>query len=199
MELSKAFSVQTDYLDRRTPPSWDMFLFAEVVFVDKTNAGVAPLVYQMNNSAQFPHVGFLSNNVGSWQDHCTLLGEINEELDKKKKLITLVNKRVVSYKHLIIINGKKPLLSTINHEITNALHALIEALKVNPSMNTLLLPSWSLRQPLKDPKNPTESAESDLASNVGKVSHSHFTSHKGTNTAPFELDAINERLYEIYI
>lgn len=195
MELAKAFSIQTDYRDRRAPPSWDMFLFADVVFIDKTNSSTISLVYQPNDSAQLSQLNF--NSLSSWKDGCTMLGEM-EELDKKKKIIRLANKQSVSYKHLIIINGKKPLVSTINHEITNALQALMEALKVNPNVDSLLLPSWTLRQTPSTEPHASENSSSSASSNVVKVTHPYFLEHDNKKTT-FGLDAIHERLYEIYI
>lgn len=198
MELSKAFSVQADYRDRRGPPSWDMFLFADVVFIDKTNSFSVAYVYQLNESSPDSNsLNFVINSSTSWKDSCTMLGELGE-LDKKKKLIHLDNKRVVSYKHLIVINGKKPLISTINHEITNALQTLMEALKVNPSVDSLLLPSWSLRQAPTNQAHASEMIPSDASQNVVKVTHPYFAEHDAQKNS-VALDAINERLYEIYI
>lgn len=197
MELAKAFSVQTDYKDRRNPPSWDLFLFADVVFIDKTNPGTLAHVYQLNESAHLSQMNFYVNSATSWKESCTMLGEL-QEVDKKKKMIRLCNKQTVSYKHLIVINGKKPLVSTINHEINNALQALMEALKVNPNVDSLLVTSWSLQK--KDFHSPHASETGLLNHNstVLKVTHPYFVDHDN-NKATMGLDAFNERLYEIYI
>lgn len=197
MEISRAFSIHADYRDKRAPPSWEMFLFADVVLIDKTNANTAPFVYQLNDTAHFPNDQIRFTASSSWKDNCTLLGEMIE-LDKRKKLINLASKNVVSYKHLIVINGKKPLMSTINHEITNALHALAEAIKVNPTVDSLLLPSSSLKYSKKESTSTIENIHPETSNSVMKATHPYFAD-SGTRKTPFELDAINERLYEIYL
>lgn len=196
MELAKAFSIHTDYRDRRTGPSWDLFLFADVIFIDKTHSAITPAVYQLNDASQLSQLNFNPGAANSWKDNCTMLGEL-DELDKKRKIIRLANKQSVSYKHLIIISGKKPLVSTINQEITNALQALMEALKVNPNVDSILLPSWTLRQMTND-SQATHNESANANCNVVKVTHPYFVEQDSSKTT-FGLDAINERLYEIYI
>jgi hypothetical protein len=197
VELSKAFSVHADYKDRR-PPSWEMFLFADVVFIDKTNSLIVSHVFQLNDAPDHPQLSLLINNATtSWKDNCTLLGNL-QELDKHKKLIHLESKQVVSYKHLIIINGKKPLISTINHEITNALQVLVEALKVNPNVDSLLLPSWSLRHVPKNQAHGSDIPHKESTNNIAKATQSYFVECEKVKNS-FGLDALNERLYEIYI
>jgi len=194
VDLSKSFNVQADYKDRRMSPSWDLFVFADLVFIDKTSPSAAS-VYQLNDSSLLSDLNF--HYASSWKDSCTHLGEL-EEVDKKKKIVRLANNQSVNYKHLNIINGKKPLISTINHEITNALQALMEALKVNPNVDTLLLPSWTLGKMPENSPTASESGAPNTSQNVVKATHPYFADSKDVRP-PFQLDAINERLYEIYI
>lgn len=122
------------------------------------------------------------------------MGEMTE-LDKRKKVLHLENKHIVSYKHLIIISGKKPLVATINHEISHALNALAEALKVNPKMDSMILPSSSLKAHASKEQAPLNNTSNDR---INDATHFRFTETEKRNTG-IEIDAYNERLYEIYL
>jgi len=195
VEISKAFSINADFRVKNTPPSWEMCLFADVVFIDKTHEHTTPTVYQLKSAYNLADLKFANTYTGSWKDLCAFLGEMSA-IDKKRKVLYLDNKQIVTFKHLIIISGKKPLMATINHEITHALNVLAEALKVNPNVDLMILPSSSL-------KNRNDHASMDhlnekQESRVQSMIHPFFI-ETDKQQSHVEMDAYNERLYEIYL
>lgn len=194
MEISKAFRISGDYKDNQlSHPSWDICLFADVIFIDKTCDSAVPMVYQLTDKNMLENLRFAGTHNSSWKESCLSLGEMIE-IDKKKKVLYLKSKQMVTFKHLIIISGKKPLMSTINHEISNALNTLAEALKINPKMDSMILPSSSLRAP-KDPNCSTENTPDDRVNEM--IQTYFYDADKAKSNV--EIEAFSERLYEIYL
>ena len=131
MELSRSFQISTDYKDHRNAVNWEIFQVAEVIFVDRTHPTNRPLLYLLSDH----HLSLdqlldqcKSQTFGFSRDSFILLGEILS-VDKKKKQISMTNKNIVAYNHLVIASGKKPFLSLQDEELTAALQALSDALR----------------------------------------------------------------------
>ena len=109
-------------------------MVAEVVLIDKSQSALRPLLYQLKkNSLSETSVDKAIQDGGLVsvdRDAFMMVGEVLS-IDKKKKMIHLSNQNTVSYKHLIVANDE---------EFSHAIHALIDALKVQkkiPSLSSL--------------------------------------------------------------
>ncbi|HEV8051212.1 MAG TPA: hypothetical protein VGP47_01870, partial [Parachlamydiaceae bacterium] len=135
MEVSKAFRISTDYKDGTTP-NWETLLFVEVIFVDNTHPSSRPLLYQLSDHKltleQILNISKSGTQAFS-RETFVLVGEILS-IDKKKKQVSLSNNNIVAYNHLVIASGKKPVLSFKDNELSAALQALTDALRVKPKI-----------------------------------------------------------------
>lgn len=204
MEVFKIYQINTDYKDAKGPPNWEMWLSAEIVFVDKTH-GRASLVYQLKDCylpiektlefckmhpTEFAKDGFL------------LLGQ-EVSFDKKKKQILLDSRNTVSYNHLVVVSGKRPLLSLENEELIAALQALNDALKVKPKIPSSFastikttVASKGQSAPLrKQYHNPHLQAHAP-SKEIDQIVQPNFTTPPVISV---ELNAMNKRLYEVQL
>lgn len=196
MEISKAFKITNDFRVGHSPaPSWEMCLFADVIFIDKTHEHSTPAVYQLKDTYNLADLKFANTYTGSWQDLCVFLGEMSE-IDKKRKVLHLNSKQIVSFKHLIVISGKKPLTETVSHEISHALNALADAIKVNPNVDLVILSSSSFKN--KSPPHTVDHTNEKPDVRVQNMIHPYFA-ETDKQQVHVEMDAYNERLYEIYL
>lgn len=204
MELSKTFQVSADYKDCRNTVNWETLQFAEIIFVDKTHSLNRPLLYQLNEHKlsidQLLNI-CKSASLSFSRDAFVLVGEVLH-IDKKKKQISLNNKNIIAYTHLVIASGKKPVLSFQNEELAPALQALTDALRVKPkipaSLPTYLKSSSILNCPQREPT--FAAIDQSLASQdnhtIGKVVHPHIIAVE-PNLNPQDLDRHNSRFYEV--
>lgn len=194
MEISKSLNINSDYRDRRAPVNWDMLLFAEVVFLDKTNDLVKPNLYQLKDTAimQNPPLVIDSSAINFSRDAFVLLGDV-VAIDKKKKHVLLSNRNTVAYTYLVIVSGSKPMIS---HEIEfgPGLQALVDALRVKSKVPTTFS-SNKQHAPAasKNQHSPTEDNPQ-----IEKVVHPHIAS-AGAKAIATDLNAAHKRLYEVHI
>jgi hypothetical protein len=136
MEISKSFQVCSDYKDSLHRTTWEIFQFAEVLFVDKVNPSSNPLLYQLSNSKLYlEEILTLHKTIplNFSHDNFVLLGEVLF-INKKKKQVTLVNHNKISYNHLVIGSGKKLPLFLQSEELLAALQTLTDALRLKPKI-----------------------------------------------------------------
>ncbi|ADI38779.1 hypothetical protein [Waddlia chondrophila] len=117
-------------------------LFVDVVFIDRSNEILHPLLYQLNAQAmrsdqdleQFRRNGYLSLGCNAF----AMVGEVIG-IDKKKKQIHLRNNDSVTYKHLITATGlsQTQMGSVHDQEMTAGFHTLSEALRINKNARQL--------------------------------------------------------------
>lgn len=203
MDLSRTFQISADYKDRSSPISWDMLLFAEVVFIDKTHLGNRPLIYQLNDhKLTLEKILNISkpNCLSFSRDAFLLIGEVLF-IDKKKKQISLTNNNIVSYNHLVIASGKKTILSFQDDELLAALQALTDALRVKPKIPASF-PTNVKNSLQSSAKKETTFAASDRSvisqdeQNIEKIVHPYIMAvPKKLNSCG--LDALNSRFYEV--
>lgn len=207
MDLS-VFQISTDYKDRRSPPGWGTRLFAEILFIDKTHPTASAQVYQLRD-LYIPSKDSIDiakfNLTPNSREAFLLLGEMAES-DRKKKEIILKDQRVVSYNHLVVISGRKPLLTFEDEELASALQALNDALRVKPKIPSSFATPFNKgsAQDKPCPFTPAPSTEKLAASNCPSSKHFEHVAHSCISGAlpqsmTFELDIINRRLYEVQL
>ena len=207
LNVQKTYQISTDYKDRRNAPNWESRQFAEVVFIDKTHLGPNPLVYQLKdtysslesilNACKFHPASFT-------KEAFVLLGE-SVSIEKKSKQILLTNNNIVNYSHLVIVSGKKPLLSFEDEELVVALQALGDAMRVKPKIPD----SFANPAQRSSPFNPSffhpnglsvheksSSANEHAKQNIEKLVHPFIASANPQDNT-FELNT--QRFYEVQI
>lgn len=205
MELLKAFQINVDYKDRRTPLNWDSMQFSEIIFVDKTHSANFPLVYQLNDQ-KLTLDQILSINRASGlsfsRDSFMIVGEVLS-IDKKKKQILLTNRKIIVYTHLIIASGTKPLSSFQDKELAAALQALTDALRMKSKIPTSFPTHLKRASPLVPArKNNTffavsdKPTDSDEEHSICKIVHPYIISSKQKFNS-LNLDTLNSRFYEV--
>lgn len=117
-------------------------LLVDVVFIDKSNEILNPLLYQLRGEAmrtdqdleQFKRNGYVSLGNNAF----AMIGEVMT-IDKKKKQIHLKSQDTVTYKHLITATGLSPnqMGSVHDQEMTAGFHTLSEALRINKNTEQL--------------------------------------------------------------
>lgn len=203
MELSRAFRISTDYKDKTTP-NWDTLLFVEVVFVDNTHPANNPMLYQLSNRdlslEQILNISKSGPHAFS-REAFVLVGEI-QYIDKKKKQVSLTNKNIVAYNHLVIASGKKPVLSFKDHELSAALQALTDALRVKPKIPASF-PGCLKSSSGKTPKKKETIFANDKIlqadeQNIVKIVHPYIID-ADRKFKSGGLDPLNSRFYEVQI
>jgi len=104
---NRAVIIGVNLRDLETPISGN-HIFVDVVFIDKSNEILHPLLYQLKSEAmrsdqdleQFRRNGYVSLGNNAF----AMIGEVLT-IDKKKKQIHLQNNDTVTYKHLITATG----------------------------------------------------------------------------------------------
>lgn len=200
MDLSKAFSISTDYKDRKCTPDWEMHSFSEIVFIDKPHSGAAPLLYQLKDpTLSLRDADYWKSSSFSFsRDTFFLVGEI-ASIDRKHKKIYLANRNSVSYNYLVMASGSKPLLSITEIEFAAGLQALIDALKVKPKIPNSFAAYINSANPaaLESSRSTNSSSTDSSPDNTGNVAQSSIASaNKGKE---FEFNSINKRLYEVQL
>lgn len=202
MDLSKAFSISTDYKDRRSPPNWELRLFAEVVFIDKTHPHAPAVLYQLKDSSFCLNNEILdkTSSFNFTRDSFAVLGEV-ASINKKKKEILLTNKNTVAYSYLIVASGNKSVFSFQDPEFAAGLQALIGALRVKPKIPDSFSKQVPLASALANSSQSTPLARQDADSPtetkpLGKIVHPYITPKQ---SKMFTLGSINKTLYEVQI
>lgn len=199
MELSKTFSISTDYKDHKSAPDWEMHSFAEVVFIDKSHPGAAPMLYQLkdNNLSIHGNEVWKSTSFSFSRDTFFLVGEVIS-IDRKNKKILLSNRNTISYSYLVMASGSKPLFSLHETEFAAGLQALMDALKVKPKIPNSFAAYLNPLNPaaLESSRSSAPSSQEDSPT-MDNVAHSSIASaNKGKD---FEFNSINKRLYEVQL
>lgn len=202
MEVSKCFSVNTDYKDRRSSPSWQTRIFAEVILVDKTLSALHPRIYRLKDN-----VVPTSHQIQYWKSGAITLPDeafdlVGEALviDKKKKQVLLTNENTISYNYLIIASGTKPLLSFENRKFLAAIQALIDALRVKqkiPYSFAKHMPMLSkVRSPLFSVQQQSRVVVSEAIKSIVQPQMCQAMMHKNLSQ---DCHSINKRLYEVHL
>lgn len=206
MEFSKNFQISTDYKDLSSSVNWEMLQFAEVVFVDKTHSANRPLLYQLSdNKLTLDQIlySYKSNSLAFSRDAFIFVGEIIF-IDKKKKQISLSNKNVVAYNHLVIASGKKPVLALKDKEMVAALQALADALRMKPKIPDSFPTSPKDSSKMFPQKKETVFAANDRSATaqdqqtIGKIVQPCMTAAE-PKFSSCSLDTSNSRFYEVQI
>ena len=198
MDIIKAQSIYGGYRDRTTSPNWESLLFAEVVFLDKTQDAAKPRLYQLKDTAlsDSPPPLINSDAFSFSGEAFVLLGEV-DSIDKKKKHILLSNHNTVAYQYLVIVSGSKPIFTFQEPEFGAGLQALVDALRVKSK----LAASLSSPKPSISEKGPAKRipAQEDTSSPLIEKFVNPNLASAGTKPRAFELNALNKRLYEIQL
>lgn len=205
MEISKIFCINADYKDRKTPLSWQMPLFAEVVLVDKTHDALHPMIYQLRDGiVPTPHqiLYWKSGAVTLPNEAFILVGEALM-IDKKKKQIQLANDNTIAYNYLIVAFGSKSIFSFESKKFLSAIQALIDAIRVKqkipssfakcspPVQKKVALPFFSVQYH----HLPTSSQSNAIES----IAQPHIYQAFDHRLFSPDLHTINKRLYEVHL
>lgn len=199
MDLSKAFIIGVDFKNQQTRPLWEQRVFAEIVLIDKTHSSLAPLLYQIKETAipLHEHLPYLKKGIPSpTRDAFILLGDV-DLIDKRKKEIHLNSKNIVAYNYLIIATGNRPTVygATQEEEFTAGLQALLDAIRVKNKV-----PAAWVSQVMNTTKL-TQLFRSDtphLTPNkeIEKIAHPFLNLDFH---ATIDLTSINRRLYQLQV
>lgn len=116
-------------------------LHAEVLFLDQTNGPLYPLLFQLRKEVLENNQDLASEYVSLLplpQGAIMMLGEVRS-IDKKWKKVFLSDNSTVTYNHLVITTGVKER----DQAFSNALQALIEALRVKKKIPTAFVSPYS--------------------------------------------------------
>ena len=201
MDLSKNFTIDIDYTSRRSPVNWESRLFAHVVLIDQTHPHIPSELYQLKDTNFSLSDTVSTSNALPHQlsrESFVSLGEV-VSIDKKKKQILLENNSIVSYDHLVIVSGNKPILSTRDDEFSTGLQALIDALRVKPKIPASFAPSLSLFTPSASSHTTSHSNDvHDHNDPIGRVVYSFIASTLHPQLVT-ELNSLNKRLYQVQL
>lgn len=207
MELFKAYQISTDYKDRLGSPSWEMRQHAEVLFIDRSQSSAAASVYLLKDCylpiektldlckmhpSLFSKEGFL------------LLGE-EVAIDRKKKQILLNTHNTITYNHLVIISGTKPLTAFENEDLLVALQALVDALRVKPKIPSSFATAIKAPSPYVNrvPQEAPLCAHAPLQDDPSVIHIDKIVQPNFSTSIPqgiyIELNTMNKRLYEVQL
>lgn len=128
MEFDNMFTVGPLQRSKETPDS--SFNRADVVFLEGMNRGYSPLVYQLRDEAFDSDLRTLKYDLSRLDSNAfSFVGEV-QGIDKKKKIIYLVNGATIAYRHLIMSSGTNLTQAQHEREFCLALKALADALLV---------------------------------------------------------------------
>lgn len=187
MEILKSLAVNSPYQSTHTPINWDSVLFAKIAFLDKTNSPAEPHLYKLKDSL-LDHTQIEGLNLSSLHsDSFVYLGTANN-IDKINKLISMENKNILSYEHLIIISGSHSPAFHRDESLIAGLQTLVETLKVK---------SKFLPEPPPSSNDHSISLCPSLKSNLETTKFKQLLST--THHTPSNLSSHNGRLYEIQL
>lgn len=205
MEYIKTIIVGVGYKDLQRTSSSQHF-FAEVVLIDKTQEALSPALYQLKKEAICgkDDLTSLPRDFASMQrDAFLMVGEV-VHIDKKKKFINLSNGDTVSYNHLIVASGKNgtPFSSfEQNKEFSDALQALIDALKIKKNIanafnNEQVHPKKSLEKTTR-----FTTLDSSISLNSKEINDiiSHRILHNKGGLITLSLDGRDKSFYEVIV
>lgn len=190
MDLSKAFTISTDYKDRRVSPDWEAHSFSEIVFIDKEHPVATPLLYQLKDpTASLENLFW---NASAPSDIFFLVGEVTS-IDRKSKKVLLANRNSISYRYLVMASGSKPMFSIREIEFAAGLQALFDAVKVKPKIPSSFAVYFNPENPaaVENARSPTEPSH--------MVSVAHPTIASANKNTRLDLHSINKRLYEVQL
>lgn len=200
MELSKTFSISTDYKDRKTNPDWEKHTSAEVVFIDKSQPGAAPTLYLLkDNKLSIQGSEFYKSTSFSFShDTFFAVGEV-AAIDRRNKRVLLSNRDSIAYNYLVIASGSKPVFSVHETEFAAGLQALMDALRVKPKIPNSFAAYLNPKNPAAIESSRSTAAQ-DLAANTPHMDDIAYPSIASANKGrDFELSSINKRLYEVQL
>jgi len=203
MDFIKATIVGVNFQDLQNAPS-SQHIFAEVILIDRTHQGEDPLLYQLSddtlpNEEELANIhtnGFIPINNHAF----SIIGTV-DSIDKEKKQIRFKNEIVrqkntvimhtVSYNHLIVAAGSEQ----DEKEFSNALQALMEALKLRKHVPKAQELYDSPYTPQKDSKHSWSQADPD---NIDKIVKDTMPKSDAAQRL-IDLASLYKRLYEVRI
>jgi hypothetical protein len=204
MELSKSYRISTDYKDP-TQVNWETLQFTEVVFVDKTHPANPPVIYRLSDPRLSLEQIINISKSGSLSFSRNMFVHVGEALsiDKKKKQILLSNNNTLAYNHLVVASGSKQVLSFKDDELSAALQALTDALRVKPKIPTSFATDIKSSSAFVPQKKESSFAAGDKPKSandqqdIGKIVHPYIVANEQKNATG--LDTTNSRFYEVQI
>lgn len=196
MEISKSLPIGVNYKDQNHPLNWEGLRFAEIIVIDKTHPASYPLLYQLNDSKiTQEHLLHLpkSKSLSLSMENFLLVGKVLS-IDKGKKQVLLTDNNIVAYKLLVIASGKKQVLFH-EAELIAALQTLNNTLRVKPKIPSSFPDAIKKPSSISPRKTPITLTANESPHTLKHVARPHITDkhHK-----PFELDALDSRIYEVH-
>ena len=139
MDIAK-FSINTDYRNSQQELHKEITIFADIVFVDKTQDITPSILYQLEYEIEIQNeIVKRDSPLYSLYEKASLIGEI-VSIDRKKKQIFLQDKRCVRYNYLVAITNKSPFSTVEGKTFASGLHTLIEALRIRAKIPSSFAP-----------------------------------------------------------
>jgi len=204
MEISKTSSINVDYKDRRSPPSWQTRFFGEIILIDKTQSSLHPRIYQLaDRSIPTEHqiLYWKSGAITISDESFVLIGEALF-IDKKKKEILLTNNNTIAYNYLIIASGAKPVFSFDCKKFLAAMQALTDAIRIKRKIPSSFAKCIPLHAKTKSPLFSVQyhHLPSLITSNtIELIAHPHMCESFNHKLFSPDLCSINKRLYEVHL
>lgn len=191
--------LKTDYKNMLPSTMKEVSVFAEIVFVTKTQNDVAPLLYQLQDDVHLCNELFYHAHVSfSIDEKINLLGEI-VSIDKQNKSVLLSNKITVRYNYLIAISNNEPPPHVDNHSFNSGLQTLVDALKIRSKIPSSFAPLSKEDQGQSQKKlqssNQKENCQTDPIS-VNDCFDLFLTAHANVSNTP---DLNTKKLCEVQL
>lgn len=178
-------------------------IFVDVVFIDKSNEILCPLLYQLKSDAMrsdkdletFRRSGYLSLSENAF----AMIGEVLT-IDKKKKQIQLKNQDSVTYKHLIMATGLShtAMGSVHDQEMSAGFHTLSEALRIQKNFDQSMNTSQTISQSEHPKKSHIANSEQYEVVNIQELIKT-LSSYDSSKPLNITFAGTNRRLYEVQL
>ena len=200
---NRAVIIGVNLRDLETPIS-GKHIFVDVVFIDKSNEILHPLLYQLKSEAmrsdqdleQFRRNGYVSLGNNAF----AMIGEVLT-IDKKKKQIHLQNNDTVAYKHLITATGlsQTQMGSVHDEEMSAGFHTLSEALRI--SKNTENLRNNPSFEHMRFERQRSHALTQQSSKEEATIHHlvKTLSTFEPSKSLEMTLAGTNRRLYEVQL
>ena len=175
MDFPQFNIARTELKDLRRP-ALSQHVHLDVVLIDRSQQGVFPHVFQLNNEnvSNLDQLDLLRQKIASFHlDAFTYLGEALQ-VDTDKKMITLTDDNMITYKYLIVV-------SSPCH--ARELNAFLPTLK-----DVLLLETLNIQAKLNQDKS--KSLPAPFQKNQSASLHAKDESHTSTKLVPIAQKSI---------
>lgn len=199
MEINRRLIVGVGLHDTNRPLPSQNCLFADIVFLDKSQQGLAPILYQPKISLPLEQGNeqlVIDEIKNKGKNGFVFVGEV-ENIDKKQKKIYLTNGLLVFYNYLIIARGLRGNPSPeLEKELVSGLQPLVDALKIKKEMPVVIFGPKNKESIVKTSSR-IISLSKKPKKEIERVAF-HYMMGKEENPFASYLNSLEKRLYEVH-